>query len=347
MWIFILVIGLLVTAGFVMIVVGILISAPRYRGPVSDHFDGSKFINPGGAKAKGPREVLKWMMNRKQGPWHEVTGERFGKHPLAHFKGGIRVTFVNHSTFLIQVDGLNILTDPVWSRRVSPFTWIGPKRMAPPGIRFGDLPKIDVVLLTHNHYDHLDIATMRMVFGAHHPAIVVPLGVKKFLDQHYVSGAVELDWWQRVDLKDIGFQAVPSQHFSGRGLLDRDATLWCGFVINAREGNVYFAGDTAYNKAMFEKIASTSGPFKISMLPIGAYKPEWFMSPVHISPEDAVRMHLDIGSSVSIAMHHGTFPLADEGSKEPAEDLQLAMQKYGLAEDQFIILDAGDVKVFE
>lgn len=330
-----------------MMVVGILISAPRYRGPVSDHFDGSKFINPGGVKAKGSREVLKWMMNRKQGPWREITDDSPGKHPLAHFKGGVRVTLINHSTFLIQVDGVNILTDPVWSRRVSPFSWIGPKRMAPPGIRFGDLPRIDVVILTHNHYDHLDIATMRTVFGAHHPAIVVPLGVKKFLDQHYVSGAVELDWWQRAEIKNIGVQAVPAQHFSGRGLLDRDATLWCGYVINTGEGNIYFAGDTGYNKEMFEKIVSTSGPFKISMLPIGAYKPEWFMSPIHVSPDEAVRMHLDVGSSVSIPMHYGTFPLADDGESEPVQDLQSAMQKHGLAEDQFIVLKAGDVKVFE
>ena len=219
--------------------------------------------------------------------------------------------------------------------------------MAPPGIRFGDLPKIDVVLLTHNHYDHLDIATMRMVFGAHHPVVVVPLGVKNFLNQHYVSGAVELDWWQRVDLKEIGFQVVPAQHFSGRGLLDRDATLWCGYVIHSSEGNIYFAGDTGYNKEMFRRIASTTGPFRLSMLPIGAYKPEWFMSPFHLSLEDAVCMHLDVVSVVSVPMHYGTFPLADDGREEPVEDLRSAMQKYGLSEEEFIILNAGDVKVFE
>lgn len=347
MLVFILFAGVLIAAILSMVAVGIFISAPRYRGPVSDHFDGSKFVNPGGAKAKGIREVFKWMLNRKQRPWREVTTESFGKHPLAHFKGGVRITFINHSTFLIQVDGVNILTDPVWSKRVSPFSWIGPRRMAPAGIRFGDLPRIDVVLLTHNHYDHLDIATMRMVFGAHHPTIVVPLGVKPFLDKHYVSGALEVDWWQTLEVRDISIQAVPAQHFSGRGMLDRDATLWCGYVIKTSEGNIYFAGDTGYNKDMFGAIASKSGPFKICMLPIGAYKPEWFMSPIHISPEGAVRMHLDLGSPVTIAMHYGTFPLADEGREEPVEDLQIAMRKHGLTDDQFIVLNAGEAKVFE
>lgn len=347
MWVLILIVGLLVIALFSMFAVGIAISAPRYRGPVSDHFDGSRFINPGGVKAKGTREVLKWMMNRKRVPWREINGESFGKHPLAHFKGGVRITFVNHSTFLIQVDGVNILTDPVWSKRVSPFNWIGPKRMSPPGIRFEDLPRIDLVLLTHNHYDHLDITTMRMVFGAHHPVIVVPLGVRKFLDQHYVGGALELDWWQKVNVRDISVEAVPAQHFSGRGMLDRDATLWCGYVLKTGEGNIYLAGDTGYNARMFKEIAATSGPFKISLLPIGAYKPEWFMSPIHVSPEDAVRMHLDVGSAVSVAMHYGTFPLADEGREEPVEDLHRAIKKYGLTDDDFIVLEPGEVRVFE
>src|SRR5690349_3076393 len=247
------------------------------------------------------------MLNRKQGPWKQINSPSYGPRPLTHFKDGIRVTFVNHSTFLIQVDGVNILTDPVWSKRVSPYTWIGPKRMRPPGIRFEDLPRIHLVLLTHNHYDHLDIQTMRMVFGGHHPRIVTPLGVKKFLDDQYIAGAVETDWWQEVDgVNGLKVQAVPAQHFSGRGLTDRDATLWCGYVIRSTAGNIYFAGDTGYNPTTFREIGVKCGPIKLSLLPIGAYKPAWFMAPIHVSPEESVKIHMETKSRTSIAMHFGT-----------------------------------------
>lgn len=347
MWIIIVVLALLIAVPLVMLIVGASVSGPRYRGPVSDHFDGSRFMNAEGVKAKGAVDVFKWLLTHKRGPWHEVKRENFGKHPLGHFKGGIRITFVNHSTFLIQVDGLNILTDPVWSKRVSPFKWVGPRRMAPPGIRFGDLPKIHVVLLTHNHYDHLDVETMRLIFGSHHPQIIVPLGVKKFLQRNHIKGSVEVDWWQETQANGVVIQCLPAQHFSGRGLLDRDATLWCGYAIKTQEGNVYFASDTGYNERTFREIGARSGPFKVSMLPIGAYKPEWFMSPIHVSPEDAVRIHLDVKSQSSIAMHFGTFPLADEGETEPVDDLHSAMKKFGIGEEEFIVLSPGDVRVFE
>ncbi|MEX2234992.1 MAG: MBL fold metallo-hydrolase [Cyclobacteriaceae bacterium] len=343
---------MLLIAGFflaiplIMIGIGMYISGPKYRGPTSDHFNGATFINPGGVKAKGGMEVFKWMICRKLGPWKKDLSENYGKHPLGHYKDGIRITFINHSTFLIQVDGLNILTDPVWSRRVSPFSWAGPKRMKLPGIRFEDIPKIHVVALTHNHYDHLDIQSMRMIFGAHHPKIVTPLGVKGFLDQNFISGASEVDWWEELDLDNrVKIQAVPAQHFSGRGFLDRDATLWCGYVIKTTAGNIYFAGDTGYNENTFKEISSRCGPIKLSMLPIGAYKPGWFMSPVHTSPEESVKIHRDVGSETSIAMHFGTFPLADDGEDEPVNDLHLAIAKYQLAPDGFVILKEGDVWV--
>lgn len=178
-----------------IILIGVLISAPVYKGPLSDHFDGKQFINPGGAKAQGFKEVFQWMMNRKRGIWIENKSGEYGKRPLDFFREGIRITFVNHSTFLIQVGSVNILTDPVWSKRVSPFSKTGPKRMRAPGIRFEDLPRIHLVLLSHNHYDHLDLSTMRLVFGAHHPKIVTPLGVKQYLDTKRISGSTELDWW--------------------------------------------------------------------------------------------------------------------------------------------------------
>jgi L-ascorbate metabolism protein UlaG (beta-lactamase superfamily) len=339
----------LIIVGFVMmIILGMIISAPRYHGSPSDHFDGKAFRNPEGVKAKGGLGVFKWMLSRKRGPWKESVSIEYGKRPLTHFKDGIRVTFVNHSTFLIQVDGVNILTDPVWSKRVSPYSWIGPKRMRPPGIRFEDLPRIHLVLLSHNHYDHLDLQTMRMVFGGHHPRIITPLGVKKFLDDHYITGAVETDWWQEVEVVNrLKVQSVPAQHFSGRGLMDRDGTLWCGYVIRSSAGNVYFAGDTGYNPVTFRDIGARCGPMKISMLPIGAYKPAWFMAPIHVSPEESVRIHIDTQSQTSIATHFGTFPLADDGSDDPVNDLKIALEKFQITSEGFLVLKEGEARIFD
>lgn len=245
------------------------------------------------------------------------------------------------------MDGINILTDPIWSKRTSPFRSIGPKRMSPPGIKFGDLPRIHLVLLTHNHYDHLDLQTMRMVFGAHHPKIISSLGTKAFLDKQFITGATELDWWQKFIFGDtLEIQSVPAQHFSGRGFLDRDATLWCGYIIKTSSGNIYFAGDTGYNDQTFKEIGKQCGPIKVSLLPIGAYKPEGFMSPIHTSPEESIKIHLDVMSQTSIGMHFGTFPLADDGYDEPVNDLQLAMPKYNLKSHEFVVLQAGEFQEF-
>lgn len=325
---------------------GILLAAPRYRGPLSDHFDGKRFINPWGIKPKGVGAVLRWMFNRQRGPWQEEKTISYGKRPLDHFNEGIRITFVNHTTFLIQADGLNILTDPVWSKRTSPFSWAGPKRMRNPGIKLEDLPRIHVVLLSHNHYDHLDIQTMRVIFGAHHPTIITPLGVKAFLDQEQITGATDMDWWEERSVNDrVKIQAVPAQHFSGRGSIDRDATLWCGYTIETSTGKIYFAGDTGYNNSLFQQIGIRCGKIKVSIIPIGAYKPRWFMSPIHVSPEEAVKIHLDVRSEFSIASHFGTFPLADEGGQEPVRDLVAALEQYGVAKEKFTAMKEGEALV--
>ncbi len=329
-------------------VIGALLSAPKYSGPISDHFDGKKFTNPTGVRAKGLAEVFQWMMNRKRGVWKEDLTAAYGVRPLAREKETIRITFVNHSTFLIQVDGLNILTDPIWSKRTSPFSWAGPKRMRPPGIRFEDLPRIDVVLLSHNHYDHLDMPTMRMIFGGHHPRIVTSLGVKAFLDQERIAGATDLDWWQELKLSDaMTVQSVPAQHFSGRGSLDRDATLWCGYVLKTSKGNIYFAGDTGYNDQTFNQIGERFGSMRVSLLPIGAYKPTWFMSPIHVSPEQSILIHKEVNSQLSIGTHFGTFPLADDSSDDPKNDLELALKNSNVSPDSFKTLKEGEVLIIE
>ncbi|HEY0742819.1 MAG TPA: MBL fold metallo-hydrolase [Chryseosolibacter sp.] len=339
---------ILAVALAVIFIVGASVSAPGYKGGSSDHFDGKKFFTPGAKKPEGFGGMVKWMLNRERGKWNADLTPAYGAHPLGHEKENIRITFINHSTFLIQVDGVNILTDPIYSTRSSPFSWAGPKRMRLPGIKFEDLPRIDAVLISHNHYDHLDIPTIRTIFGGHHPKFITPLGVKALFDDETISGATDLDWWQQTDLKNgVSVTAVPGQHFSGRGFFDRDATLWCGYTIRTSKGNIYFGGDTGYNQGIFKEIAEKSGPINIALLPIGAYKPYWFMSPVHMSPEDAVKAHLDLKSQNSIGIHFGTFPLADEGYEDPVKDLAIALGKYNVRESDFVTLKQGEVKVFE
>lgn len=230
------VITLFVLIPLVIVVVGYSISAPGYKGPASDHFDGKTFINPLGIKSKGLIDVIKWSMNRSPGEWNMVSDARQLDIPLKNFADGIRITFINHSTFLIQVDSINILTDPVWSERVSPFDWIGPARMRQPGIRFEDLPKIDVIVLSHNHYDHLDLPTMRRLFVQHKPQIITPMGVKKFLSAEKITGANDLDWWETNNFKNVEIQSVPAQHFSGRGIFDRDAHCGVAMLLRQNQG---------------------------------------------------------------------------------------------------------------
>jgi L-ascorbate metabolism protein UlaG (beta-lactamase superfamily) len=326
---------------------GYFLSGPKYKGPVSDHFDGKKFFTPGGKPAKGLGDVLQWMMKRRRGPWKPQSQLPLGDKPAARTDSGIHITFVNHSTFLIQVDGVNILTDPVWSERTSPFQWAGPKRTRPPGIRMEDLPEIDFVLLSHNHYDHLDWNSLKTLVKKHEPGIIVPLGVKAFLAENGIYNAIELDWWQESSVNDsMTIQSVPAQHFSGRGMYDRDATLWCGYVIKRPGGNVYFVGDTGYHSSMFREIGERCAPIEVALVPIGAYKPEWFMSPIHCSPAEAVIIHLETKAKQSIATHFGTFPLADDGLDDPVTELNKALNHQGILPESFLVLKEGELRRF-
>jgi len=328
-------------------ILGALLSGPRYSGTKSDHFNGLRFVNVGGAQAKGPFEVFKWLVTRKRSRWKGNRNIPFGPKPEAHVHEGVKITFVNHSTFLIQLNGLNILTDPIWSERASPFSFIGPKRMRPPGIALADLPPIDVVLLSHNHYDHLDLPTLKKILETHRPKIFTPLGVKIFLEKKGVVVTRDMDWWDEYVLQErLKIICTPAQHFSGRGTSDRDGSLWCGYLISRAEGNIYFVGDTGYNSRIFKNVGDRFAPIRVSLIPIGAYKPEWFMSPIHCSPEEAVQIHLDLKSQTSIAAHYGTFPLADEAQREPLQDLKKALEKKHVAPDDFLALNEGQGNLF-
>ncbi len=331
-----------VTFLLVVLVVGFFLSAPKYQGPQSDHFNGKKFINSGGVAAKGMGDLLKWATNRDPGPWTKITKIPLANPIFAQLGGKeASITFVNHSTFLIQIAGLNILTDPVWSQRVSPFSFAGPKRMRPPGIPLEQLPPIDAIIISHNHYDHLDINTIKKLYQEHKPQIIVPLGVASYLNHHNVAKVTEMDWWNRYSLSPaLKLHAVPAQHFSGRGIFDRDATLWCGYILEFQEQHIYFAGDTGYGDFV-QEVSARFQPMKVALLPIGAYLPTWFMSPIHTSPRDAVRMHLDLQAQQSVGIHFGTFPLADDGMEQPIDDLVQALEDLGVPPEKFQTLKNG------
>lgn len=298
-------------------------STPPYQGPVSDHFDGKAFINPGPALQGG---FLKWMLTREPGKWNDWTDAPFGPKPQERVShGSLRVTLVNHSTVLLQLETLNILTDPIWSYRASPVGWAGPKRHRPPGIRFEDLPPIDVVLVSHNHYDHMDIATLQRLADEHRPRLYTTLGNRDFLQARGIPVAGEMDWWEGAPLAaGLSLSCVPAQHFSGRGICDRSTSLWAGFVIESTTGNIYFAGDTGMGPH-FREIAARFAPLRLAMLPIGAFRPRWFMSPVHLAPDEAVATHHLVGATQSMPIHYGTFRLGDDGEAEPIEELEKAI----------------------
>jgi len=312
------------------------VAAPRYRGPRSDHFDGERFHNLHEGW-QSELAFLRWQFSRKRGYWPPYRELPCGPPPPERVSGGaLRLTFVNHSTTLIQMDGVNVLTDPVWSRRVSPVPFAGPRRHRPPGIRFRDLPPIDLVLVSHNHYDHLDVATLHWLRWRHRPRIVTALGNARLMARHGIDGAHDLDWWQAVPAGELVVTCVPARHFSARGLSDRNRNLWSGFVVSGPSGHVYFAGDTGWG-AHFESIGARFDPIRLALLPIGSYLPRWFMHPAHIDPAQAVGAHRALGARTSIPVHYGTFALGDDGEEEPVEELRAAM---GGA--NFVILDHGE-----
>lgn len=311
--------------------------------PASDHFDGKRFFNPGEVQKQGFKEFLTWVRNRQRGPWQDWVDITPGPPPAACVSGEeLHVTFINHSTFLLQLKGLNILTDPIWSERCSPVSFAGPKRVHAPGIRFEDLPRIDIVLLSHNHYEHMDIATLKRLQTTFAARIYVPLGNRATLARHGVRDVVEMDWWEELPLGEcLRLICVPARHFSSRGLRDHNKRLWSGFVIEGGPGAVYFAADTGFGPH-FEQIARRFPDMSVALLPIGAFLPEWFMAPHHLSPADAVRAHTVLKARTSIASHFGTFPLGDDGQYEPENTLLDALRATDMGDTQFLIPHPGE-----
>jgi len=243
----------------------------------------------------------------------------------------VTVTWVGHASVLLQLGGMNVLTDPVWSERASPVTFLGPRRWVPPGIAFEDLPPIDLVLQSHNHYDHLDSRTVRRIARAHPEATwLVPLGLAAFVRRRGVARVTELDWGQEADVGVLRVACTPAQHFSGRSFRDRGAALWCGWALAAPSARrVFFAGDTGHHPE-FGAIGARYGPFDLALLPIGAYEPRWFMRYVHMNPEEAVAAFRALGARAMVPIHWGTFKLTDEAMDEPPARARAAWQGAGL-----------------
>jgi L-ascorbate metabolism protein UlaG (beta-lactamase superfamily) len=324
-----------------------LAGGPGYRGAPTDHFDGEFFFNPDASAGRSFRDFLRWRRTAQTKPWPQWVENRARPAVAASLDHGeVALTFVNHITFLIQFRGLNILTDPVYSERVSPFRRIGPKRVRAPGLAFEGLPPIHLVLVTHNHYDHLDIDTLLRLEEAHHPSFITGLGNRAFLQQFGLRTVHELDWWQSIEAAGASLTMTPAQHWSGRSGRNRNRTLWGGFNVRAEGRQVFFAGDTGYGKH-FREIGKRIGRADIALLPIGAYEPRWFMGPQHMNPEDAVRAHLDLGARLSIGTHFGCFRLTDEGIDDPVIDLGIARERHGVSPATFQVLETGETRVFQ
>jgi L-ascorbate metabolism protein UlaG (beta-lactamase superfamily) len=290
--------------------------APRHRG---------RFRNPSGRAQHGLGSALRWLATRSRGAWPaQVENAPSAPPPPRVDDGSIRATLVGHATVLVQMDGLNLLTDPVLSRRIGPTSWLGPVRVRPPAVPFDALPRIDAVLLSHDHYDHLDRPALRRLAERDDPLVLTGLKVGAKVPSARV---VELDWWQGHALPG-GVRAtyVPAEHFSGRGPFDRNARLWGGFVVEGPSGRMYFAGDTAAG-GHFAAIRARFGPMTLSLIPIGAYAPRWFMAPVHVDPDEALAASLALESQTSLAIHFGTFDLADDAYDAPPLALAQALSR--------------------
>jgi N-acyl-phosphatidylethanolamine-hydrolysing phospholipase D len=253
------------------------------------------------------------------------------------------VTWVGHATLLVQLDGVNLLTDPQWSPRASPFRFAGPRRVTPPGLRFEDLPPIHLVLISHDHYDHLDVDTVRHLHAAHRPRFLVPLGLKAWFADLGIADVEELDWWQSRPQRGLTVTALPAQHFSGRTLWDRNRRLWSGWAVAGRDRRFFFAGDTAYYD-VFKEIGARLGPFDLAAVPIGAYLPPTIMKAAHTTPEEAVQVLEDVRGRALIPIHWGTFDLAEEPLDEPPRRLQAEAQRRGLGPARVWVLKHGQTR---
>ncbi|MGW8135641.1 MBL fold metallo-hydrolase [Sphingomonas zeae] len=319
-----------------------------YDGPPTDHFDGVRFFNPGQAATdRGLRAVLRWKLAGGAATWPRSV-------PVVSAKpeprvDGLCVTMVGHATLLIQAAGTNILTDPVWSDRASPFRRIGPKRVSAPGIAFDDLPPIDIVVLSHGHYDHLDIDTLGRLHAKYEPVMAMPLGNDAIV-RRAIPGArcMTADWWDHLDLgRRVTTTLTPAYHWSNRWPGDTRMMLWGGHYLRTPAGSVWFAGDTGYGDGrIFDEVRRRLGSPDVALIPIGAYAPRWFMAAQHVDPAEAVRIFTDVGARRALGIHWGTFQLTDEAREAPAAELASALREADISSERFVAAEPGCAYAF-
>jgi L-ascorbate metabolism protein UlaG (beta-lactamase superfamily) len=319
-------------------------SASR-RAPIADHFDGRRFFNPYSPTGKNHRQIRQWQRRRRRENWPERIEDAPLSPPQRVAHDRLAATFIGHSTFLLQVGGVCVLTDPIWSARCSPISFAGPRRVRRPGQSLDTLPGVDLLLVSHNHYDHMDLPTLRKVRRRWSPLVATGLGNARHLEKAGIRSAVELDWWQTTELAGARVTYVPAQHFSARGLHDRNRCLWGGFVVEAKGAVVYFAGDSGYCP-YFAEISRRFPRIDLALLPIGAYEPRWFTRQQHLDPHEAVRAHLDLRPRRSLGMHFGTFQLTDEAIDAPVSVLRQARAEAGVAETDFDVLAFGETRQY-
>ena len=318
-----------------------------YSGPPSDHFDGTLFFNPDGKPPGRFSDLLKWQLSGGRSKWPAAWPSPFPQaKPDKQIEGAaLRLTMVGHASLLIQTAGLNILTDPVWSERASPLAFAGPKRVNAPGIAFADLPPIDVVLVSHNHYDHLDLATLKRLKQDHDPLLVTPLGNDAVIAPAISAMRMAVhDWGDRITVGGATIHTEPAHHWSARGGRDRRMALWAGFVVETPGGKIYFAGDTGFHGgANYRQMAEKHGGFRLAILPVGAYEPRWFMAPQHQNPQEAVEGMALCNAAHAAGCHWGTFHLTDEPIEEPAQKLAEALAAEGISPERFRAMRPGEV----
>lgn len=311
---------------------------------IKPEHDGKAFHYPGDEPRTSGLDALRWALTRRPVKWPAVLDNPPADPVSARVHGrALRVTFINHATVLIQTEGLNLITDPVFSRRVSPVRFAGPARHRPPGIALDELPPIDAVLISHCHYDHLDLRSLERLHERDTPAIIAPLANARIIRRAGDLFIKELNWWESHDVSDrIQATLVPSRHWSSRSLNDANRALWGGYVLRLGGGSIYFAGDTGYGDGShFIEARQALGPFRVALLPIGAYEPRWFMRPQHMNPAEAVRAMQDLQATYALAIHFGTFQLTDEAVDAPERDLATALAGKPALAERFRVLQNG------
>jgi L-ascorbate metabolism protein UlaG (beta-lactamase superfamily) len=317
----------------------------QHLAPDTDHFDGMRFFNPYARHGRTASDVRRWRRERHKEPWPSRVDVPALPPPGRAASDVIAATFIGHSTFLVQIGGLCVLTDPIWSERCSPVSFAGPRRARRPGQSLDALPGVDLLLVSHNHYDHMDLPTLRQVRKRWAPPVATGLRNARHLAKAGIRSAVELDWWDSTELAGARITYVPAQHFSARTLHDRNRSLWGGFIVEAGGAVVYFAGDSGYSP-YFAEIGRRFPRIDLALLPIGAYEPRWFMRRNHVDPAEAVHAHLDIRARRSVGMHFGTFQLTDEAIDAPVRELREARAAAGVTESAFDVLAFGETREF-